>query len=205
MEGTEALAGFRFDWQEFEERARARLLRQAPPVEPGVRIPAAVLVPVVKREPQASVLLTQRTVSLANHAGQVAFPGGKIDRCDADPSACALRETFEETGLDPFLVRVVGYLDAYQTGSGFNIIPVVALVDTDFVLSPATGEVDAVFEVPLAFLMDPRHHLRQIRDEPGGRRHSYAMPWGERHIWGATAGMLRNLYECLYAGERKAS
>ena len=222
MPEPEAAADFRFDWPEFAERARARLLREVPQeghdltlraargdddlnpgatfigdAAPGTR--AAVLVAVVKREPQASILLTQRTMALSSHAGQVAFPGGKIDREDRDAAACALREAFEETGLAPAFVNPIGYLDPYQTRTGFRVIPVVALVDTGFELKPAPDEVDAVFEVPLAFLMDPRHHRRETRMWQGSERHFYAMPWGERYIWGATAGMIRNLYERLYA------
>jgi 8-oxo-dGTP pyrophosphatase MutT (NUDIX family) len=222
MSAPEAATGFRFGWPEFAERARRGLHHEVPregddltltavrgddDLNPGVMLAddaglgtrAAVLVPIIKREPQASMLLTQRNTALSSHAGQVAFPGGKFDRDDRDATACALREAFEETGLAPRFVRPVGYLDPYQTRTGFRVIPVVALVDTGFALSPAPDEVDAVFEVPLAFLMDPRHHRRETRTWQGSERHFYAMPWGERYIWGATAGMIRNLYERLYA------
>jgi 8-oxo-dGTP pyrophosphatase MutT (NUDIX family) len=222
MSAPDTAADFRFDWLEFEERARAGLHHEVPregddltlravrgddDLNPGAMLTddagsgtrAAVLVPIVKREPQASLLLTQRNTGLSSHAGQVAFPGGKFDRDDRDATACALRETFEETGLAPGFVRPIGYLDPYQTRTGFRVIPVVALVDTGFALSPAPDEVDAIFEVPLAFLMDPRHHRRETRTWQGSERHFYAMPWGERYIWGATAGMIRNLYERLYA------
>jgi 8-oxo-dGTP pyrophosphatase MutT (NUDIX family) len=221
MPAAEA-ADFRFDWPEFEERARRGLHREVPreghdltltaargdhDLNPGAVMAdeggsvtrAAVLVPIIKREPQASMLLTQRNTGLSSHAGQVAFPGGKFDHDDRDATACALREAFEETGLAAHFVRPIGYLDPYHTRTGFRVIPVVALVETGFELSPAPQEVDAVFEVPLAFLMDPRHHRRETRTWQGSERHFYAMPWGERYIWGATAGMIRNLYERLYA------
>jgi 8-oxo-dGTP pyrophosphatase MutT (NUDIX family) len=221
MPAAEA-ADFRFDWPEFEERARRGLHLEVPreghdltltaargdhDLNPGAVMAdergsvtrAAVLVPIIKREPQASMLLTQRNTGLSSHAGQVAFPGGKFDHDDRDATACALREAFEETGLAAHFVRPIGYLDPYHTRTGFRVIPVVALVDTGFELSPAPQEVDAVFEVPLAFLMDPRHHRRETRTWQGSERHFYAMPWGERYIWGATAGMIRNLYERLYA------
>src|SRR5262245_9241678 len=222
MPAPEAAADFRFDWPEFAERARSRLHREVPQeghdltlkaargdddLNPGATLVeevargtrAAVLVPIVKREPQASILLTQRTMALSSHAGQVAFPGGKFDRDDRDAAACALREAFEETGLSPDFVNPVGYLDPYQTRTGFRVIPVVALIDTGFELKPAPDEVDAVFEVPLAFLMDPRHHRRETRMWRGRERHFCAMPCVERYILGATAGMIRNLYERLYA------
>jgi 8-oxo-dGTP pyrophosphatase MutT (NUDIX family) len=161
--------------------------------------PAAVLVPIVERA-EPMVLLTQRTAHLKDHAGQISFPGGKIDAEDASPTATALREAQEEIGLDPGLVGPIGYLDLYMTTFGFRIVPLVARVKPDFTLALNREEVDDAFEVPLAFLMAPENHQRQSRDWNGMRRTFYAMPFGERYIWGATAGILRNLYERIYVG-----
>ncbi len=161
--------------------------------------PAAVLVGLVDHPEGLFVLLTQRTRHLPSHAGQVAFPGGKIDPGDADAVAAALREAEEETGLKPSFVEPVGFLDVYQTRTGFRVVPVVALIRPGFTLVPHEGEVDAIFEVPLAFLMDPANHVQESREWQGFTRHFYAMPYGDRYIWGATAGMIRNLYDTLYA------
>lgn len=158
---------------------------------------AAVLIPVVRREP-LTVLLTQRTEALPSHAGQIAFPGGKIDTTDADPVAAALREAEEEIGLARGLVDPLGYLDPYRTGTGFIILPVVALVDPLFSARPNPNEVSEVFEVPLGFLMDAANHERHSRVWNGRERHFYAMPYERRFIWGATAGMIRNMHERLH-------
>ena len=165
----------------------------------GVRAtkPASVLVPIVDRD-APTVLLTQRTAELASHAGQVAFPGGKIDPGDESPVAAALREAKEEVGLAPMLVEPIGYLDLYLTFSGFRILPTVARVKPEFTLTLNPGEVTEAFEVPLEFLMNPRNHERKTRDWKGIARDYYAMPFGERYIWGVTAGILRNLYERVY-------
>jgi 8-oxo-dGTP pyrophosphatase MutT (NUDIX family) len=161
--------------------------------------PAAVLVPVVDHlEP--TVLLTLRTAVLPSHAGQIAFPGGKIESGDATPLAAALREAQEEIGLGRNLIEPIGYLDLYLTFSGFRILPVVARVDPAFTISLNPAEVDDAFEVPLAFLMDVQNHALHSRDWKGVVRRYYAMPFGERYIWGVTAGILRNLYERLYEG-----
>ncbi len=160
-------------------------------------IPAAVLVPIVQRPEGLTVLLTQRTATLASHAGQVAFPGGKVDADDAGPLAAALREAEEEIGLERRFVEPLGFLDLYTTGTGFLVAPVVALVSEGFVLSINPGEVAVTFEAPLAFLMDPANHQRQSREWRGKLRHFYAMPYNDHVIWGATAGMIRNLYEKL--------
>jgi 8-oxo-dGTP pyrophosphatase MutT (NUDIX family) len=159
--------------------------------------PAAVLVPVIDRS-EPTVLLTQRTAELASHAGQIAFPGGKIEPRDASPVAAALREACEEIGLAPGLVEPLGYLDLYLTFSGFRILPAVARVKPDFALTLNPGEVTDTFEVPLAFLMSPGNHQRKTRDWNGIARDYYAMPFGDRYIWGITAGILRNLYERIY-------
>jgi 8-oxo-dGTP pyrophosphatase MutT (NUDIX family) len=160
--------------------------------------PAAVLVPVVARA-EPMVLLTQRSAHLKDHAGQISFPGGKIDPGDASPMAAALREADEEIGLAADRIEPLGYLDLYLTTFGFRIMPLVARVAPEFALTLNRDEVDDAFEVPLAFLMSPENHQRKSRDWNGLTRHFYEMPFGERYIWGATAGILRNLYERIYA------
>jgi 8-oxo-dGTP pyrophosphatase MutT (NUDIX family) len=159
--------------------------------------PAAVLIPIVDRS-EPMVLLTLRTQELTNHAGQVAFPGGKIDPADVSPVAAALREAKEEIGLAPALVEPLGYLDLYLTFTGFRILPTVARVEPDFKLTLNPWEVTEAFEVPLAFLMTPANHQRQSRDWRGITREFYAMPFENRYIWGITAGIVRNLYERIY-------
>jgi 8-oxo-dGTP pyrophosphatase MutT (NUDIX family) len=167
-------------------------------VDPSMRIrPAAVLVPIVARPEGLTVLLTQRTDHLPSHAGQVAFPGGKIEPGDASPVETALREAEEEIGLERRYVEVLGYLDLYQTGSGYRIVPVVSLVRPGFALRLDRSEVADQFEVPLAFLLDAANHQLRSGDWKGRLTYYYAMPYGERYIWGATAGILRNLYERL--------
>lgn len=210
-------AAGRFSAESFRNRARARLDGDADPsierhdlpalrgdhdLNPGTEAEtvraAAVLVPVVARSGGATVLLTRRSHELPTHAGQVAFPGGKIDDIDAGPVAAALRETEEETGIGREHVEIVGFLDVYQTGTGFRVQPVVAILDPGFEARPEPGEVDEIFEVPLAFLMDPANHQTHNREWRGVKRYYYAMPYGEHYIWGATAGMLRNLYDRVY-------
>ena len=201
----------------FFERARARLTLEVPPAltdpaalgargdldlnpalwqRAGVSAtkPAAVLVPIVDRD-EPTVILTIRTQELANHAGQVAFPGGKIDPEDESPVAAALREAKEEIGLPPILVEPIGYLDLYLTFTGFRILPTVARVKPDFTLALNPREVTESFEVPLSFLMTPENHQRKSREWKGVTRDFYAMPFEDRYIWGVTAGILRNLYE----------
>lgn len=161
--------------------------------------PAAVLVPLVNRESELTVLLTRRSDEMPSHPGQVAFPGGKIDPGDDGPVGAALRETHEETGLEHKFVETCGFLDVYQTRTGFRICPVVALVKPGFSLQPEEGEVAEIFEVPLGFLMNPANHQRQGREWEGKKRWFYAMPYEQHYIWGATAGMLRNFYDRVYA------
>jgi 8-oxo-dGTP pyrophosphatase MutT (NUDIX family) len=159
--------------------------------------PAAVLIPVVDR-PDPTVLLTLRTESLSDHAGQIAFPGGRIDPGDVSPQAAALREAEEEIGLDHRYIEPLGYLDLYLSGTGYRIVPTVARVAPGFHLRINPAEVAATFEVPLAFVMGPENHQRHSREWRGMMRSYYAMPFGEHYIWGVTAGILRNLYERLY-------
>jgi 8-oxo-dGTP pyrophosphatase MutT (NUDIX family) len=159
--------------------------------------PAAVLVPVIDH-PEPTVLLTQRAQHLPNHPGQISFPGGKIEQADADPLAAALRETHEEIGLDRKAVAPLGYLDLYMTTLGYRIVPVIARVTPGFSLTLNTAEVDASFEVPLGFLMDQANVQRHSRDWNGMTRHYYAITFGERYIWGVTAGILRNMYDRIY-------
>jgi len=156
--------------------------------------PAAVLVAVVDH-PQPTVLLTQRAAHLNDHAGQISFPGGKIDPTDASPLDTALREAEEEVGLGRSFVDPIGYLDLYATSFGFRILPTLARVKPGFTLSINKSEVDDAFEVPLSFLMNPANHQVHSKDFRGMERNYYAMPFAERHIWGATAGILRVLYE----------
>lgn len=159
--------------------------------------PAAVLVGIVDH-PEPTVLLTQRAQHLPDHPGQISFPGGKIDKADADPLAAALREADEEIGLDREHAEPLGYLDVYMTTLGYRIVPVIARVTPGFALKLNAGEVDNVFEVPLAFLMDQANVQRHSRDWQGMTRHYYAITFGERYIWGVTAGILRNLHDRIY-------
>lgn len=159
---------------------------------------AAVLIPVVAREPEATVILTVRTEHLPNHAGQIAFPGGKIDAEDASPVAAALREADEEIGLVRDAVSVIGSLAPYLSRTGFRIVPVLARVEPGYTLTPNAEEVADVFEVPLAFLMNPANHRRASRDFYGRQRFFYEIPFGERYIWGVSAGIIRGLYEQVY-------
>jgi len=167
--------------------------------------PASVLIPLVVRGAQLSVLLTQRTAHLHDHAGQISFPGGRMDESDADAIATALRESHEEIGLAPDVVEVIGTLPLYVTITGYRVTPVVALIERDFSLTLDAFEVEEAFEVPLAFLMDPANHERRRIDIGGASRTFYAMPYEDPRaakryfIWGATASMLRNFYHLLTA------
>lgn len=159
--------------------------------------PAAVLIPIVAHE-EPTVLLTQRSKHMSTHAGQVAFPGGRIDPGDESPLAAALREADEEVGLPARFATPLGYLDSYLSGTGFRIVPVVALIEPGFTLKLNPSEVDEAFEVPLSFLMARENHARHSGVWKGVERHFYAMPFEKRNIWGATAGIIRSLYEKLY-------
>lgn len=210
-----------FSSAEFFDRARARLRFDVPPAltdagivppsgdrgtdrmlailarEQPVR-PAAVLIAVVDHA-QPTVLLTQRAAHLHDHAGQISFPGGKIDPADASPLDAAVREAWEEIGLAREFIDPIGYLDLYGTSFGFRILPTVARVRSGFSLRINQAEVDDAFEVPLSFLMDPGNHQVHSKEFRGIARSYYAMPFADRYIWGATAGILRVLYEriCL--------
>jgi 8-oxo-dGTP pyrophosphatase MutT (NUDIX family) len=158
---------------------------------------AAVLVPLVERPEGLSVLLTLRNETLQRHAGQIAFPGGRIDPGDVSAVAAALRETEEEIGLAPSSIENVGRLDDYITGTGFIVAPIVGLINPPYTAKPDPREVAAIFEVPLAFLLDPANHRRDSRVFNGVERRFYAMPYGDKYIWGATAAMIMNLYDLL--------
>jgi 8-oxo-dGTP pyrophosphatase MutT (NUDIX family) len=208
------MAAVDLDGVAFARLARARLLPSPPllnePQSPGdddlnpglgrfasgLRH-AAVLVPVIARA-SLTVLLTARTEHLPSHAGQIAFPGGKVETYDSGPLAAALRETREEIALDEAFIEPVGYLPPYRTGTGYIITPSVALVRPGFKLTANADEVADVFEVPLAFLMNEANHEIHSRVWSGTERHFYAMPYGERYIWGATAGIIRTLYRRLF-------
>lgn len=159
--------------------------------------PAAVLFPIVVRDTGHTVMLTQRTAHLRDHAGQISFPGGRVEADDLSPTHTALRETEEEVGLSRERVEILGFLPEYRTGTGFRVTPVVGLVHPPFELQPDPFEVAEVFEVPLAFLLDPGNHQRHEMHYRGALRQYFAMPYGDYFIWGATAGMIRSLSERL--------
>ena len=161
--------------------------------------PAAVLVPVIDRPDGVTLLFTQRAAHLRDHSGQVAFPGGKVDPEDSSPVDTALREAWEEIGLESDAVRPLGYLDPYLSATGFLVVPVVGLVADDAILTLNRDEVDLAFEVPLRLLMDPARHLVRSLAWQGRTRYFYAIPHDEHLIWGVTAGIVHNLYERLYA------
>jgi 8-oxo-dGTP pyrophosphatase MutT (NUDIX family) len=159
--------------------------------------PAAVLVPLIEHEGGWSVLLTQRTAHLSAHAGQISFPGGRIEAADTDAVAAALRETEEEVGLARDHVSVIGRLDTYVTGTGFEITPIVGVIAPPYQLTIDPYEVAEAFEVPLSYVLDPRNHNRTERESAGRTRVFFVLPYEGRNIWGATAGMLVNLAEVL--------
>lgn len=173
-------------------------MRPSPPL-----VPAAVLVPLVERDHGYTVLLTQRSADLSKHAGQISFPGGRIEAEDGSPALAALREAEEEIGLTADFVDVIGDLDTYEVRTGFEVFPIVGLVRAGFDIKIDPGEVAEVFEVPLSFVLNPGNHHRQGRMFYGKTRYFYVLPFEDRYIWGATAGMLINLYEVL-SGEKAA-
>lgn len=158
---------------------------------------AAVLVPIVAHDDALTLLFTRRTAHLSDHAGQISFPGGRAEAGDASPRETALRETVEEIGLAPERVEVLGYLSEYVTVTGYRVTPVVGLVDPPLALRVDELEVAEVFEVPLAVLLDPANHQRNRVVHQGIERQYYALPYGRHYVWGATAGMLMNLYAHL--------
>lgn len=209
----ESVEGEALGLEVFEQRALRERFRRAPSWTPefdsdgfqfsGDRREAAVLVPFIQRDEGLSVLLTLRSETLKSHAGQVAFPGGRVDPTDASVMQAALREADEEVGLPPNHVEVLGTLPRYTTGTGFIITPVVGLVTNPWELRLSEGEVAEAFEVPARFLFDPGNHQRVRVQLAQGERVFYAMPWVQRNreyfIWGATAAMVRNLYHFLRA------
>jgi 8-oxo-dGTP pyrophosphatase MutT (NUDIX family) len=174
-----------------ERRARMRKFFPDDPV------PAAVLVPLVERDAGPSILFTRRAASLKNHAGQISFPGGRVEAADSGPVDAALRETEEEIGLARSHVDIVGFLPDHLVISGYRVTPVVALVDPGFEIALDATEVEEVFEVPMSFVLDSRNHVRRVREFDGEQIEFTDFPYGRHNIWGATAGMLLTLYRTL--------
>ena len=172
-------------------------LDETPEAGSAPAVEAAVLVPLVPRPEGATILLTRRTRHLEKHAGQVSFPGGKIERDDGSPEAAALRETEEEIGLPRERIEILGRLARHVTGTGFRVTPVVGLARPPFELQPAAGEVETVFEVPLAFVLDRGNHRTETRFREGVERRFHVMPYGEFYIWGLTARLLVALRDAL--------
>ena len=162
--------------------------------------PASVLIPIVARETEPTMLFTRRTAHLKEHSGQVSFPGGRVEPQDAGPEATALRETQEEIGLEARHVELLGRLPEYHTRTGFRITPVIGVLTPPFELRRDEHEVDEIFEVPLAFLLDPANHQRQSREWQGELRWFFAISYQRHYIWGATAGILVNLYRHVSQG-----
>jgi 8-oxo-dGTP pyrophosphatase MutT (NUDIX family) len=166
---------------------------------PAALVPAAVLVPLVEREGGLTVLLTQRATTLKDHAGQISFPGGRIEPDDADAWRAALREAYEEIGLSETFVEFAGYMPDHWVGTGYRVTPVVGFVSPGYDLRIATAEVHDVFEVPLEFILDAANHRARQRVLAGVTLEVYDIPYGDRNIWGATAGMLLTLRRLLQA------
>lgn len=206
MEGAQSLAGRALAGRVVERLSRGLKHREGVRgdflLDPGTRAEpplrrAAVLVPLVARGDDMTVLLTQRTAHLTAHAGQISFPGGRIEDSDSDEVAAALRETHEEVGIESRHIEVVGRLDTYETRTGFTVTPIVGVLSAGFQVVPDPGEVADVFEVPLPFILDRANRRRHSLMRNGRLRHWYAFPFEHRYIWGATAGMLVNLAQVL--------
>lgn len=200
LRGRQAVAGFltseealRFALESGEEQAPIGDDR----AHDGPYTPAAVLVPVVRRDDALSILLTRRTDHLHHHPGQISFPGGRVEEGDRSPVDTALRETQEEIGLSPARIELIGVLPEYRTGTGFSVSPIVGLVRAPYDLQLDSFEVAEAFEVPLDFLIDPANHQRHRMEYQGRMREYYAMPYHDYFIWGATAGMLVSLSRLL--------
>jgi 8-oxo-dGTP pyrophosphatase MutT (NUDIX family) len=169
-----------------------------PPPGPRTLTPAAVLLPIIARQ-TPTVLFTRRTATLSKHAGQVSFPGGRVEADDLSPLETALRETHEETGIASDFVSVAGFMEGYETGTGFAILPVVGVLHEGFALVPEPSEVAEIFEVPLSFLLDLRNCERKSGEWQGHKRDYYAFTYGTHYIWGATAAILVNFAQKLTA------
>jgi 8-oxo-dGTP pyrophosphatase MutT (NUDIX family) len=199
---SSAGAAFGREWLA-ERLGRERVVKEVPElprfVLPAGRtpIPAAVLIPVVNHLQGPTLMFTQRTSHLYDHAGQISFPGGRVDDTDADREATALREAEEETGLHRSKVDIIGRLPDYDIMTGFRVTPIVGWIEPPYELQPDPFEVENVFEVPLGFLLDPANHQRHSREVDGIIRRYYAIPYGDYNIWGATAGMIHMLYRAL--------
>ena len=187
-----------FDPDKIPSQGDHRLAEMLAPDNGALHRPAAVLIPIIPRPVGATILLTQRASHLKDHAGQVAFPGGKMDVQETDPVQTAIREAEEEIGITTDFIEPIGYLEPYLSSTGFRIVPVIAIIDPAHHLSIDSNEVESTFEVPLSFLMDPAHHETHSREWRGTLRHYYAMPYNGYYIWGVTAGIIRNLYEKVY-------
>lgn len=189
----DALAPGPAAWSDFDLNPWAVHLRASP----DALREAAVLLPLIDREPEMTMLLTRRTEHLTSHAGQISLPGGRREEGDASPVATALRETQEEVGIKAEEVEILGAMETYETRTGFVITPVIGLVAPDFTLQPDMNEVEEVFEVPLDFLLDPGNHEKHSREFKGMTYHFHAMPYHDYYIWGATAAMLKTFYRQL--------
>jgi 8-oxo-dGTP pyrophosphatase MutT (NUDIX family) len=179
--------------------ATPELMQRVRAAMSSIRVPAAVLVPLVERDTGLTVLLTQRAATLKDHAGQISFPGGRIEPDDRDAWHAALRESHEEIGLSENFVEFAGYMPDHMVGTGFRVTPVVGFVNPAYELKIATAEVHDVFEVPLEFILDEANHKTRQRELGGETVQVYDIPYGDRNIWGATAGMLLTLRRMLQA------
>ncbi len=199
----------RIEWQVEPVFAKDFLVHRDPDTglllpDHSAMIPAAVLFPLIQRESGLHVLFTRRADHLTSHAGQICFPGGRIELHDADVKAAALRETHEEVGIGAEHIQLIGTQPGFITSTGYTMQPVIGLVKPGFVIRPDHSEVAEVFEVPLSYLMDPRQHQLHQATLPDGRQRLYfSMPWNDYFIWGATAALVRNFYHYLSAAHQQ--